>query len=155
MFVYRLGKTAYIHDLSGKGAETYGGRWNSKGTALIYASGSRSLCAFEILVHIGATDDLPEDLSVIEIEIPDDIQIHYMDAAALPKGWNAPIGIYETQLIGNNFVSTHKTAVLAVPSAIIPQEYNFLLNPRHSDFHKIKITATETFGFDQRLLKRQ
>jgi len=153
MIVFRLSKSKFARDLSGKGAEKSGGRWNSKGTALVYTSESRALCTTEIAVHT-PLGNLPLDYQLITIEIPDEIKIHKTDTLTLPVDWKSLPHSHSTREIGDKFVSDGFFAVLQVPSAVVQDEYNFLINPNHSDADKIRIIAIEPFSFDERLFVR-
>lgn len=148
MIIFRLGKLKYSRDLSGKGAEKSGGRWNSKRTAIVYTSASRALCTIEIAVHT-PLGNIPLDYSLTIIEIPDDIAI--LEVKKLPADWQSVPHADSTQKIGDAFISENKFAVLKVPSAVVQDEYNFLLNPYHKDISRIKIRNVELFTFDERL----
>jgi len=150
MIVFRLSKQKFASDLSGKGAEKSGGRWNSQGTALVYTSESRALCTTEIAVHT-PLGNLPLDYQLISIEIPGYIQIMELAAEELPLKWKSIPHSHSTQVIGDNFVSEGKFLVLKVPSVVVPGEYNYLLNPNHPEFNKVKIKSIEPFNFDERL----
>lgn len=150
MIVYRLASDKFKNDLSGKGAELAGGRWNSKTVPVVYTSETRALCVTEVAVHT-PLGIVPKDYYLVTIEIPGNIEIKEIKATSLPEDWkDIPYG-YDTQQIGNKFILTNKYAVLKVPSAVVAGDYNYLLNPRHPDFHQIKIKKTEKFEFDKRL----
>ena len=150
MIVFRLSKSMYANDLSGRGAEKAGGRWNSKGTAMVYTSESRALCTTEIAVHT-PLGILPLDYVIIAIEIPKTMAIEELEIDVLPEDWKSLPHSHSTQEIGDSFVTTEKFAVLRVPSAVVQGEYNYLLNPLHKDFKKIKVKLIEPFDFDERL----
>ena len=150
MIVYRLAKAKFSNELSGKGAEKTGGRWNSRGVAMIYASESRALCTTEIAVHI-PLGLLPSDYKIITIEIPDSIKIQMLTKNKLPAYWNAIPHPASSQQIGDDFIRKNKSAVLKVPSAVVPGDFNYLFNPGHKDFQLIKIRKVERFAFDSRL----
>ena|SRR5665213_2106372 len=153
MIVYRLCRKGYTHDLSGRGAELNGGRWNGKGLPALYTSSSRALCTIEIVVHVPA-GIIPKDYYLISIYIPDNAPINTINIKDLPASWNSnPISV-STQRIGNAFLSEQKELVLKVPSAIIKDEWNFIINPVHKDFQKVKILGIEPFAFDTRLFKK-
>lgn len=153
MRVYRLSKQQYAGDLSGRGAEKTGGRWNSKGTPMVYCSEGRALCTTEIAVHT-PLGNIPENYWLTTINIPDDVAIEAIAPKILPDDWKAMPHANSTQLIGDRFVSENKHAVLKVPSVVVPGEFNYLLNPLHVAFRKITIEATEPFEFDKRLFIR-
>ncbi len=150
MIVFRLSKSIYSRDLSGKGAEKTGGRWNSKGFALIYSSDSRALCTTEIAVHT-PLGNLPVDYFISSIEIPDHIKIKEIPVTTLPKDWNNFPHSHSTQKVGDVFILEEKFLVLKVPSAVVQGEYNYLINPNHPQIKLIKIKNVESFNFDKRL----
>ena len=153
MIVYRLCRKAHANDLSGRGAELNGGRWNGKGTAMIYTSASRALCMVEIMVHIPA-GIIPKDFYLVSISIPDDINIFTIELKDLPENWNRNPIPGSTQKIGNDFIAARKAMVLKVPSAIVKDEWNYLINPLHQDFKAVKIITAEPFSLDTRLFKK-
>ena len=153
MIVFRLAKLKYSKDLLGKGAEKSGGRWNSKGTAMLYTSASRALCATEIAVHI-PLGILPKDYSIATIEFPETIKVLKLDPQKLPKDWRSFPHPNSTQLIGDKFISENKYLIMQVPSVVVQGDYNFLINPNHKDFSKIKLSKVEPFAFDERLFIR-
>jgi RES domain-containing protein len=153
MIVYRLSKSIHSGDLSGKGAEKNGGRWNSKGTALIYTSETRALCMAEIAVHT-PLGILPQDYELITIAFPDLIKIHTLDLKSLSADWNSIPHAHSTQQIGDQFVKANKYLVMKVPSVIVPGEFNYLINPNHKDMKSVKIKSKELFNFDKRLFRK-
>ena len=150
MIVYRLSKAQYAQDLSGKGAELVGGRWNSRGNAMLYTSQSIALCVTEIAVHV-PLGILPKDYQMIHIEIPDE---DLLEMKRLPKDWQSFPHSNSTQMIGDKFLKEHKHLVFKVPSAAVQGEFNFLINPRHKNFNQIKIVKIEDFNFDERLFRK-
>jgi len=136
--------------LSGEGALKYGGRWNSIGTPIVYTSESLSLATLEIL-----TGGISIPFLHKYVKIPVDFDkslIESFAVAALPKEWiNYPPSI-KTQKIGDKWVKESRSVVLKVPSVVIREEFNYLINPVHPDFKKISIGKTEVFSFDARLL---
>jgi RES domain-containing protein len=153
MIVYRLSKSAWKEDISGRGAELTGGRWNSKGVAVLYTSSSRALCMAEIAVHtpLGC---LPVDYFMVEIEIPTDAIIKEIFEMELPINWRSFGNRHLTQFIGDNFIKENEFPVLKVPSAVVQGDFNYLINPEHKDSDKISIIKTDGFGFDERLFKK-
>ncbi len=149
MIIFRLSKQKYAHDLSGFGAEKYGGRWNSKGLPMLYCSENISLCMLEILVNVPHTI-LPKNLQLIEIKIPEN-SIFIFQKKTLPDDWQSnPISI-STQKIGDKFLREEKYLALKVPSSVVPNEFNILLNPNHPLFSKVKIEKIQPFPIDKRL----
>jgi RES domain-containing protein len=140
-------KTAF----DGAGARKYGGRWNSAGTVVVYAAESQSLAVLEMLVHL----DGPELLAsyvLIPVEVSDSLVVR-IDLADLPKTWRAFPAPQELRHIGDDWTKSGSSPVLQVPSALLPQENNFLLNPHHPDFKKLSIGNPVAFRFDLRMSK--
>lgn len=150
MIVFRLAKGIFCQDLSGKGAELAGGRWNSKGTALVYTGMSRALCTTEIAVHT-PLGNIPDDYFLVSIELPAKAPILKLDEKKLPKDWKSFPHPHSTQLIGDKFVKELKYLILQVPSVIVQGEFNYLINPKHPLIQKVKILKKEAFQFDARL----
>ena len=147
MILYRIVKCAYA-DLSGTGARLYGGRWNSEGRSMVYLASSRSLAVLEALVHLSPTN-IPNDFCIMNIEVPDDVL--EISVNQLPKNWNEYPEHTSLKQIGNDFLIKQKHLLLKVPSAIVKEEFNYLLNPLHKDAGLVKILSTQSFAFDQRL----
>lgn len=152
MKVFRLSKKKYAKELSGKGASKSGNRWNSKGTEIIYTSESRALAMSEILVHVSLAT-LPSDFVMMTIDIPDTIKIDELKISELAENWNQHPPSIGTQKIGDSFIDSMKYCILKVPSAVVKEDFNYLLNPYHKDFKKIKIIQTTDFPFDRRIFK--
>jgi RES domain-containing protein len=152
MKVFRLAKEKYKSDLSGKGAEIAGGRWNSKGTALLYTSNSRALCMAEVLVHQLAGFP-PENYWMLSIEVPDNLSIETIDVKNLPSNWRDFPHPPTLKAIGDAFVRAGTHPGLLVPSAVVAGDFNLLLNPHHPEFATVKIQDIVPFEFDERLLK--
>jgi RES domain-containing protein len=150
MRTYRLAKQNFALDLSGKGAELSGGRWNSKGVSVVYTSQSRALCLVEIAVHV-PVGIVPLNYYLTEIEIPDEIEFYPVSEKNLPNDWNSFLHSAFTQKIGDDFVAANKFLILKVPSAVVQGDFNYLINPKHRDFGLIKVIQTEPFTFDKRL----
>ncbi len=150
MIVYRLGNEKYKNDLSGKGAEKVGARWNSKGLAVVYTSESRALCTTEIAVRT-PLGNIPVDYFLTIIEIPASIEIGEIKPSDLPRDWKSIPHPHSTQLVGDKFITAGKLLVLKVPSAVVQGDFNYLINPAHKLMSKIKIIKTERFEFDERL----
>ena len=152
MIVYRLTKEKYKKELSGKGAEINGGRWNNKGRGVIYTSDSRALCTAEIAVHT-PLGIVPVDYYLQCIEIPNFSMLD-VDIEILEKSWrNFPHEV-STKLIGDKFIADNIYLVMKVPSAAVQDEYNYLINPNHKNYSRVKLLSTEKFKFDRRLFTR-
>ena len=141
-------KTAF----TGEGARLSGGRWNSRGTAVIYVSEHESLAALELFVHL--TPLSPDDrYRSFRVEWEDKLT-EYFAVKNLPAHWNAEPPAIQTMRIGDDWVHAGKSVALAVPSVLSTSEMNFLLNPKHPDFKKVKISQPVDYRFDSRLLNR-
>ncbi len=153
MKVFRIEREKYLEStLEGIGpALTDGYRWNSLNTSLVYTSESRALALSEVAVHLDLSEDLPRDRYYVEIHIPDDIAILELREEDLPGHWDSKPPILETQFIGDDFVKEKCAAVLKVPSSIVRQEFNYLINPVHPDSRKIAVISVTPFRFDSRL----
>lgn len=140
------------HDLSGKGAEMTGGRWNRKGRAVVYSSSSIALAALETVVHLGI-GELPLNRFLVAIDVPEPVwaaRIAY-SASDLPVGWTArPEGKASLDL-GDDWLSAGRAALLVVPSVIVPEESNVLINPGHADAKHIVARKVRPWFFDGRL----
>lgn len=150
MILYRITPKAYAHDLSGTGAMLYGGRWNKKGTRMVYTSGSLSLAALEIIANL-SLDKLDRSLFCSEVEFPDHLEIS--ELKKLPKDWNQFPYTSGTVSSGDIFLKKNGLC-LKVPSAIIPSEFNYLLNPNHDQFSKIKLIDTRPLILDKRIIQK-
>jgi len=153
MIVFRLSRGAFANDISGKGAEKSGGRWNSRGVAMVYTSASRALCTTEIAVHT-PLGNLPADYKLISIEIPDDVLIQEVSVRELPSDWKSVPHSHSTQLIGDQFILSNNFVVLKVPSVVVQDEFNYLLNPELIKSNNIRVKEIQAFDFDIRLFAR-
>ena len=152
MPAYRIAKKQYIEDLSGEGARLHGGRWNRKGTAVVYHAENRALATVEYLVHIPLSL-LPLDLYIAEISLPARAEIEDVPSKSLPQEWAtypAPAVLAE---IGEKWVMRNETLLLRVPSAVVRGEFNLMINPKHQDAKDIKIVSSKPMQIDERLLK--
>ncbi len=138
-------KTAF----SGEGARQFGGRWNHPGVPVIYAAETRSLAALEILVHLGSPEILQKYV-LFELEIEESL-VTRLEIEKLPKNWRSNPPPDKIRTIGDDWVKALTSVVLQVPSALIPGESNFLLNPGHPNFSQVRISKSQPFDFDPRL----
>lgn len=152
MEVFRLTKEKFAKTLSGKGSAIKGARWNSAGVELIYTAGNRSLAMAEVAVHFTLAT-MPNDYVMITLQIPSVVKVKEINNKELPTNWNEFPHPLSTQRFGDSFVSENKICVLKVPSVVTQGDYNYLINPRHKDFSKIKILNIEKFPFDNRLFR--
>jgi len=135
----------------GEGARLYGGRWNSPGTRVAYASDSIALAALEVLAHLQSTAVL-QAYSLVSLSFPDE-SVELLRTASLPARWRRFPSPSENQAVGDRWVASGRSLILQVPSAIIPSAANFLINPSHPEFSKVVIARPERFAFDPRLVR--
>lgn len=153
MQVFRLARHRYRHDLSGYGAYLFGGRWNLRGTSLLYTAEARSLAIMEVLVHL-TSEELPDDMYLLTLEVPESISRTELALAEMPANWQRTGLPQPTAQLGNAWLQAGRTLALRVPSVLVPQEYNLLLNPAHPEFAQVRLAAEpEPFFFDERLRK--
>jgi RES domain-containing protein len=151
--VFRIAKTRSIRDLSGTGAKLHGGRWNRKDIPVIYASENRSLAALEFLVHVPLSL-LPNNLNIACLEIPDDIVVEQISIADLPKNWRDYPAPPELADLGSEWVIAMRSLLLRVPSVVVLDEFNLLINPKHPDMNRVIISSVERYMFDRRLVRK-
>ncbi len=149
MIVYRISNELYKEDISGNGAAINGSRWNSRNIKMLYVGEHISLCILESLVHLRKID-IPAKQYLLSIQIPDD-EFKDIRFSKLKVNWQHHINY--TQWIGDQFTKNNMELILKVPSAIVPKEHNFLINPLHHDFKKVKIISSELLELDKRLLQ--
>lgn len=152
MEVFRLGRAKYADQLSGIGASLKGGRWNSRGTEIIYTALNRSLAMAEVAVHFSLSM-LPRDFQMLTIHIPDNLEIFQLAASDLPTNWNSFPYNSATQKFGDELINQNKFALLKVPSAVTKGDFNMLINPAHPQFNQIFIVENEPFPFDNRIFR--
>ena len=148
---YRIVAPRWAHDaLSGEGARKYGGRWNSPGRAVVYLGGSRALAALEMLVHLTTPRSRKKLYKIIKVSVPERLVATY-PLGSLPSDWrDSPVPM-NTQEIGDDWLHAGGQLAIRMPSVMIPEETNLLLNPNHKDFVKIVSEESVDFSFDQRL----
>jgi len=147
--VWRIADKRYkTTALSGEGARLFGGRWNSPGLRIVYTSESQSLSILELLVHLDSPALLNEFV-LYAVEI-DTSHITHVDRLALPSNWKDDPVPEEVKSIGDKWAVARSSVALSVPSALVPGESNYLLNPQHTDFSKLKIGKPLPFQFDPR-----
>lgn len=155
MQAWRIGtdtRTYQADDMAGIGAKMSGGRWNSQGHAVVYASSSRALACLETIVHLGS-GALPLNRYLIQLDIPDDVWMARtaLDLPAAPVGWDAlPEGMVSVNF-GDNWLAGATSAILTVPSIVVPEEQNILVNPAHPDAASIKAVKIRKWLYDSRL----
>lgn len=147
MNVYRITTAKWANKLSGSG---YPARWNSKGVYVIYTATTRALACLENLVHRSG-EGLHSRFKVIEIEIADDVSIRKVDSDELPAEWYKTEHYPECRQIGDRWIEEENSLLLQVPSSIIREETNVLINPHHPEFKEVSISEIKEFRFDERL----
>ena len=151
MVLYRIGKTAFAHDLAGIGAKLYGGRWNHEGVPCIYTAASRALSLLEYSAHV-TLDTIPKSLSFTSFQAPDEL-IYSVKLSKLPANWDGWPHSKDARDMGTAMLRDGKHAVLQFPSAIIPQEFIYVINPLHKKMAFIKIIEVRSYLYDSRLKK--
>ena len=148
MTSWRLTKADYAASaFDGEGARLYGGRWNSPGRRVVYAAGSLALAALEILVHIRRRGEL-QGYVKFRLEFADELM---STVDALPADWRQGRAPDSTRAVGDRWLAAGETPILRVPSVVIPEEWNYLLNPQHPRFCEVEIGPPTPFTFDPRL----
>jgi RES domain-containing protein len=149
MNIYRIVKQSYAV-LDGIGGIYASGRWHRKGTRVVYASGSISLAAWEKFIHVSSLENLPDDLQVMKIEVPDSILVSEIDTEQLDSTWADFPYCEMTQEIGSRFLQDPEQLILKVPSAVIKSESNYLINPTCDLINKLQYSL-HPFAFDGRI----
>jgi RES domain-containing protein len=147
MLIIRITLKRYAHELFAPGIS---GRWNSDGKKVVYAAGSVSVSVMENLVRRNGYG-FNSDFAIMFIEIPDHIGITTYTPEMLPPGWNDPNDYAVSQRLGDAWYDSMATPVLKVPSAVVPQEYNYVLHSLHPDYTRIKLLAVTEFVPDKRI----
>ena len=146
MILWRVSNYA---SLDGVGGLYVSGRWHSKGRPVVYCTLNPSTALLEILVHIEIdSEDRPERFQVLRIEGQDTLSQERIETAMLPANW--PDDITATQTVGDRWLSEERSLLLAVPSALVPETWNVLVNPRHAEANLLRITMTYEHAFDAR-----
>jgi RES domain-containing protein len=154
MRLWRLSRRVFAKEpLSGKGGLYASGRWHSAPRLVVYTSQSLALASLEVLVHVDF-DLAPRGLVAMEIDVPDDVIVAGLTPADLPRAWRRYPAPRSLQEFGNAWLGGLETAVLRVPSAVVPSEHNYLINPQHPDVQRIRVVAKIPFTFDPRLIHR-
>jgi len=151
MRIFRLCRKPFAKSpLDGKGGLVVAGRWHTPRRLVAYASDSLALASLEILVHCDF-DLLPRDLVAVEVDVPSGVKIAELAIRKLPRTWRkfpAPVSL---QRLGNGWLDGGKSCLLRVPSAVVPEEHNYLINPAHRDMKKIRVVRKFDFRLDPRL----
>lgn len=148
MLVYRIAAPKFIADLSGAGAKLYGGRWNDKGVPMVYFADSRAMAVMEVLVHLRPAV-IDQDFALAVFEIPDE-EVLTIEVKDLPSNWKEETALERLKEIGNQFIKENRYLLAKIPSIILEEEYNMVLNPNHPNAAKVKLVQQRVFRFDKR-----
>lgn len=151
---WRIVKKKYAASaFDGEGARQNGGRWTRVGRSVIYTAGSISLATLEILIHIGFKNaSLLDSYSLFRVDVPEDLVLE-INTGSLPKWWSESPARNELCLVGDSWLDERKKPALRVPSAVVPYENNYLLNPNHPDFARISVGPERAYVMDSRLYR--
>lgn len=149
MIVYRVGTSRYANDLTGEGARLYGARWNHRGIACLYTSESRALAVLEYTVNVNIIN-IPRALSITTLEIPGN-RIELFTEAQLPGNWKEAPAPASTKDFGTRLLQAAASPAIKIPSTVIPDEFNYLLNPLHPDSRYFNILDVRDFVYDVRI----
>jgi RES domain-containing protein len=151
MLLWRIAREIHVDSaLEGVGGLMVSGRWHRRGQPILYTASSAALAALEVLVHVEPLQ-APDDLRLLGLKLPDELTIEVLVPALLPEDWRSVPAPESTQSIGNAWLERRSSVALRVPSVVIPIETNVLLNPRHPDMTRVRISSNEAFRFDSRL----
>jgi len=152
MFVWRLCSNTFIDSaLSGEGARKKGNRWNHPGTPIVYSADSLSLAMLESLVHFDV-EDIPDNYMQVKIFIPDNASVSRITSTELGLDWNKGNNRQQLKNIGTQWAKNKESLILIVPSVIVPDENNYIINPLHQEITSVTIQEIKEFTFDSRLL---
>lgn len=150
MRVWRLAREAHCRDREGTGAFLAGGRWTPPGTRVLHAASSIALAGLEYLVHSSRP---PADLALVAIDVPDTAPIDQPALRELPDDWASALPSEHTQAWGRRWCLESRALALAVPSVIVPEERNYVINVAHPAMRQVKLERVRRFAFDVRLLR--
>ncbi len=155
MELYRIVQEQYAADLSGNGAKLYGGRWNSEGLSALYTSSSRALALLETLAHTPAKLLRQKKYLLLTLEVPDSAAVRSTSPAKLRAGWDAPEIPAFTRAAGDDFLRDNRQLLFRVPSIMVFEENNFVLNPEHPDMKKVRIIHRRRILFEDRMVENK
>ncbi len=153
MEVYRITQEKFAADLTGNGARLYGGRWNSEGQNALYTASSRALALLETLAHTPIQILKEKKYKVVTLSVPDDALVEVIQLKKLKPDWDAWDLLYYTQKLGDLFLKKRDYLLLQVPSILVHEEMNYVLNPLHPFMKEVKIIFERDLKFNERLLK--
>jgi RES domain-containing protein len=151
--LWRIARRAYALDKLGLGAREAGGRWNRVGTPVIYAGGTVGIAALEKFVHLAGL--VPSDLVLVRVVLPDGTSSETPGVAELPPGWDALYPGPASMEFGTQWAQEKRSLVLYVPSAIVPEETNGVINPAHAEFATVRMEIERAFHYDSRMFARR
>lgn len=152
MRIWRIAQRKYALERLCAGSALYGGRWNPVGLPALYCGASIAICALEKFVHVGSAPLPP--LVLVAVNIPDHSNIFTPAMTQLPSDWNELPTSVSAQILGREWLERGEALAMRVPSAVLPEESNVILNPRHPDFQHVELTVIRPFSFDQRMFKQ-
>ena len=151
--VYRILRKPFSKNpFDGEGAYRFGGRWSNPGTRIAYGAEHLSLAMIEYFMHLDPRDP-PKDLVLATADVPDSVPRVVVARKRLPEGWRRTPAPAELAEIGDRFVRDGRATILMVPSALAPEESNWLINPRHAEFSKVRVRPVEKFEYDERFFR--
>lgn len=151
MRLWRIAHRRYALDKNCAGAAMYGGRWNPIGLPALYCGGSIAITSLEKLVHLGTTPCPP--LMLVAVDLPEESAVFEPDFDTLPDGWATLPTSTTAQSFGGAWLRRADTLAMKIPSVIVPEESNFVINPQHPEYSQVQLTVLRPFSFDQRLAK--
>lgn len=151
ILLYRISQSKFAQDLSGEGARRFGGRWNLKGTPVIYTSDSTALATLETLVHF-SLDLVPRNRSILTLGLPEDLPRREFTFDDLPEQWWVNPAPPKLANLAQEWIDDNSEVALVVPSSVTPESEgrNYILNPNHSDFSQIQIIGVKEYRYDSR-----
>lgn len=152
MLIWRIARAVHPA-LDGEGARLFGGRWNSPGVAVVFTATHLSLSALEYLVHTDI-DEVPDDLVALGVEVPEDAGELRLTLPDLPANWHDMLYSAECRTLGDSWARDRQALLLRVPSVIIPEGENLLINPAHPRTEDVRVVSERPFTYDPRLLDR-
>lgn len=152
MRLWRITTRKWALDTACEGARLHGGRWNPIGHGALYAGTTIEICALEKFVHLGLVPHPP--LVLVAVDVPDDAALYFQpDLKDLPAAWSELPVSAQAQAFGRTWLEPARTLVMLVPSAIIPESTNAVINPAHPAFAQVRLTIVRDFSFDARMFK--
>jgi RES domain-containing protein len=149
MFLWRISNHA---ELDGRGGLLASARWHTQGRPVVYLAASPAGALVEVLVNLELdAARLPGNYTMLKVEAPDDVPIRRIELASLPEGWAGDLAISRSR--GDEWLAGGESALLEVPSAILPDTFNMLLNPRHPDAGRVRVVGQRAYPYDRRFFK--